>query len=154
MFDFAWSEIGLIAFVSVMVMGPKQLPETMRTVAKVMRRVKNLGSEFQGHINDMVREAELDEVRQKVQQISRTSLSSEMAKVVDPDGQIEQALSGTTKSAEDTLAETAAMEATEAAEAASAEAARAASETPPVETAQIAAPASPVAGNPATGTNA
>ena len=124
MFDFAWSEIGVIAFVSVMVLGPKQLPETMRTVAKVMRKVKNLGSEFQGHLNEMVREAELDEVRQKVQQFSQTSITSEVTKVVDPTGELHQALTGEpVKSESDMLAEQAALEATQAADAARAAAA-------------------------------
>ena len=134
MFDFAWSEIGLIAFVSVMVMGPKQLPETMRTVAKVMRKVKNLGSEFQGHLNEMVREAELEEVRQKVQQLSQTSVTSEVTKVVDPTGELHQALTGEpAKSESDLLAEQAALEATQAADAARAAAA-------PVEAAPVSAP--------------
>ena len=124
MFDFAWSEIGLIAFVSVMVMGPKQLPETMRTVAKVMRKVKNLGSEFQGHLNEMVREAELDEVRKQVTQLSQTSITSEVTKVVDPTGELQSALTGEpVKSESDLLAEQAALEAAQAADAARAAAA-------------------------------
>ena len=88
MFDFAWSELGIIALVSVLVLGPKQLPETMRTMAKVMRRVRSLGSEFQGHVNEMIREAELEELRQKVQQFSQTSVTAEVTKVVDPTGEL------------------------------------------------------------------
>jgi len=88
MFDFAWSELGIIALVSVLVLGPKQLPETMRTMAKVMRRVRSLGSEFQGHVNEMIREAELEELRAKVQQFSQTSVAEEVTKVVDPTGEI------------------------------------------------------------------
>lgn len=92
MFDFAWSELGLIALVSVLVLGPKQLPETMRTMAKIMRRVRSLGAEFQGHMNDMIREAELEELRQKVQQFSQTSVKDEVAKLVDPTGEIKEQL--------------------------------------------------------------
>lgn len=139
MFDFAWSEIGVIAFVSVMVLGPKQLPETMRTVAKVMRKVKNLGSEFQGHLNEMVREAELEEVRQQVQQFSRTSITNEVTKVVDPTGALQEALTGeTAKSPQDLLAEQAAMEATQAAEAA--RAAATPIEPPPAASAPVSTP--------------
>ncbi len=141
MFDFAWSEIGLIAFVSVMVMGPKQLPETMRTVAKVMRKVKNLGSEFQGHLNEMVREAELDEVRKQVTQFSQTSVTSEVTKMVDPTGELHQALTGETpQSQNDLLAEQAALEATQAADAA--RAASAPIEAPPAAVPMPSVPAS------------
>src|SRR5947207_2677771 len=92
MFDFAWSELGLIALVSVLVLGPKQLPETMRTMAKVMRKVRSLGAEFQGHVNEMIREAELEELRAQVQKISSTSLQTEVAKMVDPAGELQSAL--------------------------------------------------------------
>lgn len=140
MFDFAWSEIGLIAFVSVMVMGPKQLPETMRTVAKVMRKVKNLGSEFQGHLNEMVREAELDEVRKQVTQLSQTSVTSEVTKLVDPTGELHSALTGEpVQSQNDLLAEQAAMEATQAADAA--RAAATPTEAPPAAVVATTAPA-------------
>jgi sec-independent protein translocase protein TatB len=92
MFDFAWSELGLIALVSVLVLGPKQLPETMRTMAKVMRRVRSLGAEFQGHVNEMIREAELEELRQKVQQFSQTSVTEQVTNMVDPAGEISNTL--------------------------------------------------------------
>src|ERR1700749_578864 len=88
MFDFAWSELGIIGLVSVLVLGPKQLPETMRTMAKVVRRVRSLGSEFQGHVNEMIREAELEELRAKVQQFSQTSVTEQVAKAVDPTGEL------------------------------------------------------------------
>jgi len=141
MLDFAWSELGLIALVSVLVLGPKQLPETMRTMAKVMRKVKNLGSEFQGHVNEMVREAELDDVRKQVQQLSQTNITKELSKVVDPTGELKQTFSGEGPSASaalaeqkasDDLAEQAALEATEAADAARA---AASSEAPAPQTA-------------------
>src|SRR5262249_51892171 len=92
MFDFAWSELGLIAVVSVLVMGPKQLPETMRTLAKVMRKVRSLGAEFQGHVNEMIREAELEDLRSQVQKLSTTNVSAEVAKMVDPSGEVAAAL--------------------------------------------------------------
>jgi sec-independent protein translocase protein TatB len=92
MFDFAWSELGLIALVSVLVLGPKQLPETMRTMAKVMRRVRSLGAEFQGHVNEMIREAELQELRDQVQKLSSTSVTSELTKMIDPTGEVSNAL--------------------------------------------------------------
>jgi sec-independent protein translocase protein TatB len=64
----------------------------MRTMAKIMRRVRSLGAEFQGHVNDMIREAELEELRQKVQQFSQTSVKDEVAKLVDPTGEIKDQL--------------------------------------------------------------
>jgi sec-independent protein translocase protein TatB len=92
MFDFAWSEFGLIALLAVLILGPKELPQAMRTMAKVVRKVRGLASEFQGHINDMVREAELEDVRKSVQKLSSTNVSQQVNKMIDPEGEIDSAL--------------------------------------------------------------
>lgn len=92
MFDFAWSELALIGALSVLLLGPKQLPETMRTLAKAVRKIRGLSAEFQGHFNEMVREAELEELRAQVQKLSQANLQSEVSKVIDPTGEIEGTL--------------------------------------------------------------
>lgn len=88
MFDLAWSELLVIGLVAVLVLGPKELPQAMRTFAKAIRKIRNLGSEFQGHFNEMLREAELDEVRKQVQKFSQTSLTEHVSNIVDPKGEI------------------------------------------------------------------
>jgi sec-independent protein translocase protein TatB len=88
MFDLAWSEIAVIGLVAVLVLGPKELPNAMRTMAKVMRKMRNLTSELQGHINEVVREAELEEVRQSIQKLSSTNITAEVTKAVDPTGEL------------------------------------------------------------------
>jgi sec-independent protein translocase protein TatB len=88
MFDLAWSEIFVVGLVAVLVLGPKELPQAMRTFAKALRKVRSLGSEFQGHFNEMLREAELDEVRKQVQKFSQTSLVDHVTNMVDPKGEI------------------------------------------------------------------
>lgn len=90
MFDLAWSELIVIGLVAVLVLGPKELPQAMRTFAKALRKVRSLGAEFQGHFNEMVREAELDEVRKQVQKFSQTSLSEHVTKMIDPTGEVEK----------------------------------------------------------------
>lgn len=88
MFDLAWSELFVVGLVAVLVLGPKELPQAMRTFAKALRKVRSLGAEFQGHFNEMVREAELEEVRKQVQKFSQTSLVDHVTNMVDPKGEI------------------------------------------------------------------
>lgn len=88
MFDLAWSEIAVIGVVAVLVLGPKELPQAMRTMARMMRKMRSLTSELQGHINEVVREAELDEVRQSIQKLSTTNIAAEVTKAVDPTGEL------------------------------------------------------------------
>ncbi len=116
MFDFAWSELALIGALSVLLLGPKQLPETMRSLAKIVRKLRGLSAEFQGHFNEMVREAELEELRAQVQKLSSSSVQAEMTKLVDPTGEISNALQlDPAAAAEQQLTESAAAPAVEAA---------------------------------------
>jgi sec-independent protein translocase protein TatB len=92
MFDLAWSELALIGLVAVLVLGPKELPGAMRTVAKMMRKMRGLTSELQGHMNEIVREAELEEVRNSIQKLSTTNLKAEVVKLTDPTGEIASTL--------------------------------------------------------------
>ncbi len=88
MFDLAWGEIAVIGLVAVLVLGPKELPQAMRTMAKVMRKMRSLTSELQGHMNEIVREAELEDVRNSIQKLSTTNLKAEVAKLADPTGEL------------------------------------------------------------------
>jgi len=92
MFDLAWSEIAVIGLVAVLVLGPKELPQAMRTMSKVLRKMRSLTSELQGHMNEIVREAELDEVRQSIKKLSSTNLKAELSKAVDPTGELSKEL--------------------------------------------------------------
>lgn len=66
MFDIAWSELAVIGGVALVVIGPKDLPKVMRTLGRLTRKARLLAGEFQRNIEDMMREAELEEMKQQV----------------------------------------------------------------------------------------
>jgi sec-independent protein translocase protein TatB len=93
MFDFAWSELALIGLVALVVIGPKDLPRAMRTAGFWMRRARSVAREFQNSIEQMVRESELDEIRQSVDKATSFNVKEEIARHVDPHGEIHKGLS-------------------------------------------------------------
>jgi sec-independent protein translocase protein TatB len=99
MLDLAWSEIALIVLVAVVVLGPKELPKAMRTAAQFMRKARKLAGEFQGHWNEMVREAELEEVKTAVTKVTSAvttaNIGSEVEKLIDPSGEFTRELDDT-----------------------------------------------------------
>lgn len=90
MFDIAWSELGVIAVVALVVIGPKDLPKVLRTVGQWTSKARSMAREFQSGIDDMVREAELDELRKAAKQVTDLSLENEIKKTFDPDGSLEK----------------------------------------------------------------
>jgi sec-independent protein translocase protein TatB len=67
MLGFAWSEIFLIGAVALVVIGPKDLPRVMRTMGQWSRKLRMLAGDFQRHFDDMVRQADLDEVKRQAE---------------------------------------------------------------------------------------
>ena len=53
MFDFGWQEFLVIAFVLVLVVGPKDLPKVLKTVTKYIRNMRQMASEFHRGIEKM-----------------------------------------------------------------------------------------------------
>ena len=88
MFDLAWSEIALIAVVAVVVIGPKDLPDAVRGIARGIQKLRRMAGEFQGHLDEVVREAKLEDVRDQIRDIRNFDLKSTIEKAVDDDGSI------------------------------------------------------------------
>lgn len=93
MFDIAWDELALIAVVSLVVIGPKDLPKVMRQAGRWARKAREMAAEFQHGVDEMMRESELAEIRKQVEKASDThALRRQVEAAVDPHGEIARAL--------------------------------------------------------------
>ncbi len=63
--DIGWTELVLIAVVAIIVIGPKDLPVVLRTMGRMARRARVLMNEFKGSVDEMLREAEIEEARRE-----------------------------------------------------------------------------------------
>ena len=68
MFDIGWQEIFIIAIFALIVVGPKDLPRVLRTATQALRKVKGMAREFQSGIDDVVREAELEDLKKDLEE--------------------------------------------------------------------------------------
>jgi sec-independent protein translocase protein TatB len=93
MFDFAWSEIGLIAAVALIFIGPKDMPVAIRAVSGMVKKARRMAAEFQTHVDEMVREANLDEVKNTVNEIRNFNFQETVEKHIDPDGSLRDSFS-------------------------------------------------------------
>jgi sec-independent protein translocase protein TatB len=92
MFDFAWSELAVIAVVALVVIGPKDLPRVLRTLGIWVNRARAVAREFQGSLDQMIREAELEDVRKQVEQATNINFQHEIEKTIDPGGEMQRSL--------------------------------------------------------------
>ncbi|MHA1151375.1 MAG: Sec-independent protein translocase protein TatB [Alphaproteobacteria bacterium] len=86
MFDIGWIEMAVIALIALVVIGPNELPKAMRSLAKWTRKARSMAREFQSGIDDMVREADLDEARKAVESAKSFDVGKAMEETIDPTG--------------------------------------------------------------------
>ncbi len=91
MFDFAWTELAVIGVVALLVIGPKDLPGAIKGVGDFVRRARRMAGEFQTHVDDMVRDANLSEVRNQINEIRNFDIKGALEKEIDKDGSIRSA---------------------------------------------------------------
>ena len=88
MFDMGWFELAIVGLVVVLVLGPKELPHAMKSFARFVRKARRLASEFQGHLDDLVRDADLGEVKRTVTAIRHGDVGSAIKNFADPRNEI------------------------------------------------------------------
>lgn len=75
MFDIGWGELVLIGVVALIVIGPKELPGTLRTLGQWMGKLRRMASEFQGQFQEAMREAELADLKKQVDDMTSQAQS-------------------------------------------------------------------------------
>ncbi|MBU8540083.1 Sec-independent protein translocase protein TatB [Falsiroseomonas tokyonensis] len=83
-----WTELALIAVVAVVVIGPKDLPDAVRSIAKGIQKLRRMAGEFQGQVDEVVREAKLEDVRNQINEIRSFNVRDIVEKEFDKDGSI------------------------------------------------------------------
>lgn len=88
MFDIGWTEMVVIGAVALIVLGPKDLPKVLRQVGQWTGKARALAREFQGHLDDIARQSELDELKKQAEKLTNFDVKSEIANTVDPGGEM------------------------------------------------------------------
>ena len=97
MFDLGWGELLVVGAVALVVLGPKELPNALRTITNLTKSARRLAGEFQSGINEIVREAELEDARKVAQSMTKGSISQAIEKAVDPTGEMKSSVSSLEK---------------------------------------------------------
>lgn len=100
MFDFGWQEFLVIAFVLVLVVGPKDLPKVLKTVTKYVRNMRQMASEFHRGIENMADEADLKDVKQSFNDIKNKNFDKTIQSHLDPENEVTKALQQAKQSAD------------------------------------------------------
>lgn len=77
MFEISWSELLILGVVTLIFVGPKELPVFLRTLGRYAGSVKRQAAEFRSQFDAAMREAELDTMRKEMEAM-QASVNSEI----------------------------------------------------------------------------
>ncbi|MEO0982471.1 MAG: Sec-independent protein translocase protein TatB [Pseudomonadota bacterium] len=77
--QFGLSEFLLLAVAALIVVGPKDLPMMMRRLGQFVAKGKALAAEFRSAFDDMARQAELDELREEIEDLKKENAVKQAA---------------------------------------------------------------------------
>ena len=81
MFDISWSELLILGIVTLVFVGPKELPVFLRTIGKYVGMVKRQAGEFREQFDTAMREAEFEQIRKDMMGV-KTDVESTMRGLV------------------------------------------------------------------------
>ncbi|MBP5856923.1 twin-arginine translocase subunit TatB [Marivibrio halodurans] len=91
MLDIGWPELMVIAAITIVVVGPREIPRVLRTVNGYVRKARSLASEFHSSIEDMAREADLEDLKKKMKETG-DEFTGDFEKSVDPTGDVSRSM--------------------------------------------------------------
>ena len=91
MFDFNWSEIALIGVVALIAIGPKDMPVAIKAISDTIKKLRRMAGEFQGHVDEMIREADLGDVKSSIDELRSLNPKGMVQRAIDPDNTMRSA---------------------------------------------------------------
>lgn len=84
MLDFGWPELLIIALVLILVVGPKDLPAMLRSFGRTTKKLRTMAGEFRSQFDEALKEADMDDVRQALNDAQKLNPRNMLKDVVDP----------------------------------------------------------------------
>jgi sec-independent protein translocase protein TatB len=101
MLEVGWSEILVIALILIIVVGPKELPGMLRTFGRFATRLRGMANEFKGQFDEALREAELDDVRKGISEVTKLNPTNSLREAINPLRQLGQDIKSDLQKASD-----------------------------------------------------
>ncbi|MEP0945224.1 MAG: Sec-independent protein translocase protein TatB [Rhizobiaceae bacterium] len=84
MFDIGWTEMLVVAVVAILFVGPKELPGMLRTFGKAVKKIRMLAGDFQRQFDDALKDAELDGVKDGINQVRNLDPTKQIKDKLNP----------------------------------------------------------------------
>lgn len=84
MFDIGWQELFIVSILALIVVGPKDLPRALRNVLGLVRKARMMARDFQDGIDDVVRESDLEDMKNQIETLSDGDINEQIQSAIGP----------------------------------------------------------------------
>lgn len=83
MFDIGWTEMLVLGIVTLLAVGPRELPGLLRTIGRYVGQMRDMASDFRSQMDDVAEEID---ARSQLKKLTETTLGdvSEIPDLFDP----------------------------------------------------------------------
>jgi sec-independent protein translocase protein TatB len=67
--DIGWTELFIIIVVAVIVIGPKELPDTLRMLGRMLGKIRRAADDFRRQFDDTIREAGGEDLKRELDEL-------------------------------------------------------------------------------------
>jgi sec-independent protein translocase protein TatB len=92
-FDIGWQELFVVVAIAIIVVGPRDLPRVLKTVTSYMNKMRSMVRDFQGGINEVTREIDLEDMRKEAELMADNNFGQEIKKTLEPISDLEDEFS-------------------------------------------------------------
>ena len=83
MFDIGWTEILILATISLFVIGPKEIPKFLGYIGKMVAKIRGISRELQDSVDDAIKNSELEDIRKEIS-FTDPELSKNFNEIINP----------------------------------------------------------------------
>ena len=83
MFDIGWTEILVLATVSLFIIGPKDIPKFLGYIGRILAKIRGITSEFKETVDDAIKDSELEDIKKEIS-FTDPNLSNSINNIINP----------------------------------------------------------------------
>ena len=66
MFSLGWMEISIILIITIVIVGPKEIPTVIRTIKSITSGIKKMSREFSSTVNELTNLEEVKDIKKDI----------------------------------------------------------------------------------------
>ena len=90
MLSLGWTEITIVLVIVILGVGPKELPTLLKQLGYLSKKIKSISRDFNTSVNNIVKEAEIDQIQKKIKKASSLDVKEEILSNTDTKSEFEK----------------------------------------------------------------